>query len=95
MSKWTTQEPQTVTKQDLKLPWLGGKNGKYFKCCFCGYKFQEGDYWRWIYTNNIKGAIGNPITCKRCDTGDIDSMVEKWKKMHSESRGKYWWFNRK
>lgn len=93
MAKWTNQQPQTATEEHLRLRWLGGRDGKYFRCCMCGYKFKLGDYWRWVYTNDMQGAGGNPIVCERCDGPDIR---ERWKAkctaFYSEAN---WFFNRR
>lgn len=91
---FTDQQSRIATDKDCHTAWGGGKNGSYFRCAFCGYKFKPGDYWRWIYTNDTPGASGNPSTCKSCDTGDRASMVEKWKAMHEEAKSRMWWFFR-
>lgn len=82
-----------ATSKDLKLNWLGGKNGIYFRCALCGYKFREGDVYRCVYTNDTISASGNPIVCKECDDGDF-KVIEKWSKMHEESKNRMWWFCR-
>jgi len=94
MPRFTDQQPQWATESDLKGPWSGGKNGIYFRCYLCGYKFKLGDYWRWVYTNDTPGAWGNPLVCQDCD-GTKEEIVKKWAKMHTEAETKYWWFTRR
>lgn len=84
-------KPQIATENDVHANWSGGKDGKHFRCYFCGYRFVVGDYWRFVYTNDMSKAGGNPLVCKNCDGDDIR---EKWQKMCEEVRTKYWWFNR-
>ena len=91
MSPFTDQKPKIATKKDCEMEWSGGKNGKYFRCYMCGYKFVEGDYWRWVYTNDIPDAGGNPLVCKECDGPDVR---ERWRTHKKELRTKYWWVNR-
>ena len=84
--------PRTVTEKDLTLSWSGGKNGKYFRCRMCGYKFRLDDIFRFVYTNNLSGYGGNPIVCEQCDGDDV---IDRWKKMCDEYKNiehKYWWF---
>lgn len=87
---FTDQEPRTATEADLNAPWSGGKRGEYFRCKLCGYRFQLGDYWRWIF---IKGYT-NIIVCQKCDTpGVIEKWInvnKEWKHMKEESP--FWWF---
>ena len=96
MSKrnFTDGEPRIATESDCKAPWSGGKNGKYFRCGFCGHRFEVGDYYRWQHTNDIPGASGNPLVCKNCD--DVPEKVrKKWKEKCEEfNSDKWWWFRR-
>lgn len=91
MPSFTDQQPRKATREDLTARWLGGNPGEYFRCCLCGYKFKLGDYWRWVYTNHVPYAGGNPIVCEKCD-GTNEEVAEKWKKMRKEVRTKYWYF---
>ena len=93
MENFLRGEVQIATAENLKAPWLGAPNGKYFKCSLCGYKFQLGDPWRCIYTNDIPGAGGNPLVCKDCYKSKED-VVQKWTQMIKESETKYWYFTR-
>ena len=90
-NNFTNGKPWTVTKDDCKLPWGGGKNGKYFRCYLCGYKFVYGDVARWQFTNDVPGAGDNPFVCQKCD-GTKDEIVAKWKKMAEEFGTRFWWF---
>lgn len=79
---FTDQKPFIVTKEHLMLPWNGGKNGKYFLCKLCGYKFEEGDTVRWQYTNDVKGAGGNSFVCLSCDQGR-DHIIKEMIKLNN------------
>lgn len=93
MANFTTGEPQIATKEHCNAPWSGNK--KNFRCGFCGYKFKVGDYWRWVFTNDIKDAGGNPLVCKQCDENP-EKIREKWKQKFEEwSSDKWWWFRRR
>ena len=83
-----------ATEEDCKLSWGSGRKGEYFRCHLCGYKFKIGDRVRCQYTNDIKGAGGNPLVCETCDTSSEDVIAE-WKKMNEEVKGKYWSFARR
>jgi len=78
MAKWTTGKPQIATETDVNTKWCGGKPGEYFYCGWCGYKFKVGDYFKWIFTNHIQGAGGNPKVCKDCDCGTV-KLIERRK----------------
>jgi hypothetical protein len=66
-NSFTDQQARIVTEHDLNARWGGDAPGKRFRCGLCNYKFQLGDYWRWVYTNDIPGAGGNPFICESCD----------------------------
>lgn len=82
----------------VKAPWFGMPNGEWFKCGFCGHKFKVGDKLRWIYTNDIPGAPGNPLACMYCcytyKQPQVEHLREVWKEMSEKVRKKYWWFVR-
>lgn len=86
---FTDGKPLLATEEHLKAPWSGKRDGSMFRCRMCGYKFQLGDYWRFVYTNDIPGAGGNPLVCERCDGGDV---CARWVQMCEEARTKFWWF---
>ena len=93
---FTDQKPFTVTKESINQLWGGGLNGKYFKCYLCGHKFKVGDIARWVFTNDMKGAGGNPLVCEKCD-GTNKEVRQKWEAMHMEYNGfkkRFWWFFR-
>ena len=73
---FTDQKPLIVTVDDVKRNWGGATDGSKFRCSICGHRFQAGDYYRWVYTNNLQGYGGNPFVCKSCDGPDV---IEKWK----------------
>ena len=90
---FTDGKPFVVTESQCRASWLGGKNGKHFRCGLCGHKFAVGDIARWQYTNDIHGAGGNPLVCQKCD-GTKEEIVTKWKAMHEEAKGRMWYFCR-
>lgn len=97
MSSFTDQKSRIATEKDCKAPWSGGKNGKYFRCYLCGYKFKVGDRWRWVHTNHTKDGVGNPIVCEKCD-GTNEEVIKKWIEKRNLWRkmeqGEWWWFNK-
>lgn len=87
-------ELTVATEEHCRAPWLGAKNGKYFRCAFCGHKFVPGDKFRIVYTNDINGASGNPLICGGCDCPNEEARakwVEKCKVAYSDE---WWWFHR-
>ena len=87
--------PRKATEKDLKASWLCGKNGIYFRCAFCGYKFVVNDYYRIIVTNDIPDAYGNPIICKKCNdkyNGNTSDLRELWREKHRIAKTDFWWF---
>jgi len=90
---WTRGEPSTVTADHLESPWACGKPGEYFRCYLCGYRFELGDYFRFVFTNDMRDAGGNPLVCKNCDEGN-EAVRAEWKRMNDDVRemkkGKYW-----
>ncbi len=85
---FTDQKPRTATKEDLTAPWSGFKDGSHFYCKLCGYSFEEGDGWRWIYAG--KKALPNLLVCAHCDGEDVlDLWVKLWKEWEELSKGKF------
>ncbi len=80
------QKSFKVTKEHLKMSWSGGKNGKFFRCYICGYKFMLNDYCRFVMAGQ-RGYI-NFLVCEKCDCVDI---LDKWIKINEEVKQKYWW----
>ena len=72
--------------------WGGNEaKGKWFRCYFCGHKFEPGDKFRAQYTNDTE-AYGNPLVCEKCDEGP-EKTREKWKALRAEFMvDKFWWF---
>ena len=93
MSDLFTEYLKTADAKICRLPWAGGNNGKYFRCHFCGHKFKAGDKYRIIYTNDIKGAGGNPIVCEACND-TTPNLRDKWKELKAEARERFWWLRR-
>lgn len=90
---FTDHSLQIVTEAYLKAPWSG--NSRNFRCGFCGHKFQLGEKWRAIYTNDMSGSGGNPLVCESCNDTQENlralwkSKCEEWDKM---TEGQWWWF---
>lgn len=85
----TDQKPRIATEADIRSPWNGGKDGKYFRCYLCGHKFQVGDQYRFI----LSKAYTNFLVCAGCDCEDVE---RKWIALHLEwyklKEGKFWHF---
>jgi hypothetical protein len=88
---FTDQQPRIATEKDCTGNWSGGKNGKYFRCGLCGYRFKVGDYWRWIYAGSI--CHTNFLVCEPCDGSNV---LEKRKEQYGEyqqlKEGRMWDF---
>jgi len=95
--QFTNGQPWTASDEDCSLRWSGGKNGKYFRCGFCGHKFKPGDTVRWQYMNDTGQCGGNIFVCSSCD-GSPEELKEKWKDQHVEfekwRKGRMWYFFR-
>jgi len=95
MSKrdFTNQKPFVVTKEDLKRPWGGYCDGRYFRCGLCGHFFREGDTARWIYLNGSSFKYGNRFVCELCDGKNVIRkflrLQEEWERVKD---GRYWMF---
>ena len=73
----------------------GSKHGRSFRCCFCGNKFKVDDNIRWIYTNDLINATGNPLICESCyGEKSVEDIRKDWINMCEEADGKFWWFTR-
>lgn len=90
---FTDQKPFVVTEKHTKGMWGGGRNGIFFRCYLCGHKFVVGDIARWVYSNGVPGASGNPIVCAACD-GPSEDVIARWKFMHEEAATRFWWFTK-
>ena len=89
---FTDGKPVTVTEEHLKIRWGGRDPSKCpFRCYMCGNKFEVGGTFRFVYSNGVEGAGGNPLVCADCDGPNWD-VVERWKAMRHEARTKFWWF---
>ena len=86
---FTNQKPRIATQEDLEAPWSGGKPGEFFRCKLCGYKFQLGDYWRWVF---VKGYT-NILVCEPCDIYPEVKWIQTytdWENLKKYSR--FWYF---
>lgn len=93
-------EFQVATKDDCQFAWSGVPNGKEFFCAFCRHRFVPGDEYRAVYTNDLKGAGGNPLTCRGCFVlyCGLGGLRTRWQELWKEWReliakgGKFaWW----
>ena len=64
---FTDQKSRVVTKEDMTAPWSGHTDGSRFYCRLCGYLFQVGDVWRWVY----HGRYVNFMVCVHCDNPEV------------------------
>jgi hypothetical protein len=74
---FTDGKPMYCTAETLATWKQPASRSSSFKCGPCGHRFKAGDYYRWLYTNNLPGYGGNPFTCEKCDGPDV---IEKWKR---------------
>ena len=84
---FTDQKPRIATKKDIETHWSGRPNNEGFRCGLCGYKFKEGDYWRWVYAGPI--AMTNFMTCELCDGPNV---LRQWKLHYQEAKERFWYF---
>lgn len=95
-ASFTDGEPHEVKEWHLKADWNFRKNN--FRCGFCGYFMKLGEMFRWVYTNDIPEAHGNPLCCEDClKLRDTDGLRKRWVEINEEVRNlkkKYWWFFR-
>lgn len=87
---FTNGEPRRATADEMKARWGGGRPGEFFRCSLCGYRFTEGDYWRWQYANGR--PLTNPMTCESCDGPDL---LDRWEAINAEwkeatTSGRFW-----
>ena len=45
---FTDQQQHIATKEEVKAPWSGYKDGSHFYCKLCGHKFEVGDKYNWV-----------------------------------------------
>ena len=88
---FTDQKPHVVEVADLTRPWGGFRDGRRFRCYLCGHRFKEGDTYRWVYSNGVPGAGGNPMVCVSCD-GTNEEVIERWRAMREVACNKFWVF---
>ncbi len=85
-NSFTDQQPRVATEEDVKACWGMGKPGERFRCYLCGYKFQVGDRWRWVYAGSA--GLTNFLVCAACDGDDV---LERWRAANEEARQRFWW----
>lgn len=86
------RKPFVATKDHCVLAWNGNK--KNFRCGLCGYKFKVGDTVRWEFTNDVEGAVGNPLLCIKCDR-PRDVIVHKMIELRKEFEDPKFWYLKK
>lgn len=86
---FTDGKQRIATDEECKLDWNCGKNGKYFRCFLCGYRFEIGDKWRFIYGMR---KTTNYFACDDCDDGDNESMAQKGCEHYKEYKRRFWYF---
>lgn len=87
--KWTSGEPFVATEDHCKTRWCARKPGEMFRCFKCGHKFTPGETVRWVFTNNIPGAGGNPFVCADCDAPNEELAAYIIDRRRDERN---WWF---
>lgn len=92
---FTDQKPFVVTEQQVTAPWGGHRDGRNFRCAWCGHHFKIGDVARWVFTNDgqpdTKGLSGNPFICSSCD-GPREQILARLQQLREEvDSEKYWW----
>ena len=88
--------PELVTEELVIAPWMGGKNGKWFKCQLCGYRFVVGDYYYMYITMEI---APNLLVCEDCDTSDVTDLTNKYISLEKEyetfvKQRKFWYMRK-
>lgn len=83
----------------------GGQYGEYFRCAWCGKKFEENDEYNMVYTNDLESGLwkyiyGNPFVCKFCFNlygEDLISELEDraYELVGKDNENRYWWFLRR
>lgn len=85
-----------TNERDLNADWncIGRKA---FFCGFCGHDFELGDEFRMVFTNDLPGCGGNPLTCKPCwdANGGFEGARMRWQQMWSEYKTKFKWWARR
>lgn len=83
-----------ATELVVRGAWRGVPHGELFFCAFCGHKFQVGDEYMLVYTNDTE-AWGNPITCRHCfeQYDGIEGLRREWHTRWAEYRTRFiWWY---
>ena len=89
---FTDGNPWVATEDDYHANWMGGEDGKHFRCALCGHRFKPGDRVRWVHTNAAPGpANGNPLVCEGCD-GTRKEIITKLENLYEEMTTRMWWF---
>ena len=84
---FTDQKTRVATDSDVRARWNGDEPGKRFRCYFCGYKFEAGDQWRFVYHKELR----NFIVCETCDTSNNEELKDIWAEMDKEAKKRFWW----
>lgn len=93
----------TVEEKHLKQPWLGGRNGIYFRCMMCGHKFVVGDHCQWFLItatatfmeDGARVRAPNVMACAPCIEECRDqgrSVQEVWVDVCRHVYNDHWYF---
>lgn len=91
------KEFHAADESTCKAAWCGEPGGTLFFCAFCGHDFKPGDEYRSIYTNDLKDAPLNPLTCRPCFDrhGGVDGLRREWQLINQELRTRFKFFWRR
>lgn len=78
---FTDGKPFIATEKHCAMRWGSVAGDGFFRCTICDHLFVPGETVRWQFTNDVKGAGGNPLVCVQCD-GTKEEIVEKMKTLH-------------
>jgi hypothetical protein len=87
---FTDGKPRVATKEDCEAAWAGRRDNSGFRCRMCGFKFKEGDIWRFVYANfaGSPSNYGNFLVCQKCDGSDI---LDRASLQEKEAHDRFWW----
>lgn len=105
MAKNMFTEGFTVEEEHLKQPWLGGRNGIYFRCMMCGHRFEVGDHCKWYLVkatdthleDGTQVSAPNVMVCAECESDCTmmgRSVVEVWVGICTHVYDEHWYFVR-
>lgn len=63
-----------------------------FRCHFCGHRFEVGESYLRLYTNDLAGCGGNPLVCQTHEEYSLESLRNQWIDIVKESE-RFWWLS--